>query len=360
VRPARCLALALAALPACDSLIGFDGEPPPLARVQAQITGDFAAVRVEDADAAALRVALVWGAQWLPEATCFAPAASPELAAAIEAGCRNPLAFTPARAAASVPAAPGEPLELPLLELPSAEIMVGDLTARVAYGSLVVFADRDGSGALELAQPARLPGPLHGPPQDDPPVSADRVYGASLVAMTEPDARLAFREGAFNAAAAFYPRSGCAPPPPGFSILEAGGFSLEAALEAAAAGELPPEDPSTCRARAPEDAVVSIALRPPAEVSEVACAQRIDDGSVRYREPPGELDLAAHPYACAPVPGTDLVELVVASGPGAPCKGLTHYTLRGCDDEAELACGAPEWNLVATPPAWWPCAGGAP
>jgi hypothetical protein len=179
--------------------------------------------------------------------------------------------------------------------------------------------------------------------------------------MTEPDARLGFREGAFNAAAAFYPRSGCGAPLPAFSILEAGGFSIAAAIQATAEGRLPPQDPATCRESSPADAPIAIRLRPPAELREVGCQQRRADGAIRYRQPPTEApDLAERPHACAPVAETDLVELIVASRPDETCKGLTHYTLRGCDDASDLLCELPEWDFRAAPPPWWPCTGGEP
>ena len=351
-------ALGLASLTACDDLAGFGGEVPALATVHLQITGDLEAVRAPGAGGESLRISLVWGAQWLAERTCLQQPASPELAAVLAAGCRNPFSFTPARGAASTAATPGLPLELPLFELPSADVMIGGLTARVAYASFVVYDDRDASGALELARPARLPGNMNGPPDDDDDdlSTADIVYGASFVAMTEPDARLAFREGAFNAAAAFYPRSGCGAPLPAFSIAEAGGFTIEAAIQATAAGRLPPQDPATCRETAPADTTVSIALRPPAEVREVGCRQRRADGAVRYRQPPADaVDLADRPHACVAVPETDLVELVIASRAADTCKGLTHYTLRGCDDAGDLSCELPEWDFTAAPPPWWPC-----
>jgi len=365
LRHAAAPALLLALLPACDDLAGFGGEVPPLATLRVQVTGDLSAVRGAAAPAGdeSLRVALVWGAQWLPEQTCLAQGASPELAAVRAAGCRNPFAFTPARVAASAAALPGVPLELSLFELPSADVMVGGLTSRVAYASLVVYDDRDGSGALELARPEHLPSDLNGPPDEleDDLTTADLVYGASLVAMTEPDARLAFREGTFNAGAAFYPRSGCGAPLPGFSIVEAGGFTIAAALQATAEGHLPPQDPATCREAAPADAIISVPLRPSAEVREVGCQQRHADGAARYRQPPVEpIDLTERPFACVPVADTDLVELVIAARPGDTCKGLTHYTLRGCDIATELACELPEWDYTAAPPSWWPCTGGQP
>jgi hypothetical protein len=187
------------------------------------------------------------------------------------------------------------------------------------------------------------------------------VYGSSFVAMTEPDTRLAFREGAFLESG-FYPRHGCAEPLPAFSILSAGGFSFAAAVAATAAGTLPSEDPATCAEAKPEDTVVRVPFRMPAEVQEVGCEQRREDSSVRYRRPPDDpLDLANLTHACAKISAfggeqaPDLIQLLVASPAGDPCKGLTHYTLYGCDESENLTCDVPEWDFRANPPAWWPC-----
>src|SRR5207248_5057396 len=104
----------------------------------------------------------------------------------------------------------------PLLDLPTADLMIGGVTARVAYASLVLYDDVNGNGALDFAAPQRLGG-------DMPPPDEDLVVGASFVTMTAPDRRLAYREGDFDANAACYPRAGCPAPPPGLSIVAAGG-----------------------------------------------------------------------------------------------------------------------------------------
>lgn len=356
---------ALIVLAGCGDLSGFSGAVPPLATITIQATGDIEAVRAPNAPDPDLHVALVWGTQWLPEPTCFLPPDSPELAAVVAAGCRNPLSFTPARVTADAPLVPGEPVSLSVFELPSADLMVGDVTARVGYASLVIYDDRDGDGVLRLARPRRLPtgGPEMGPPDPDPPPSSSIVYGASFVAMTEPDTRLAFREGAFFESG-FYPRHGCGAPLPAFSLLSAGGFSFADAVAATAAGTLPAEDPTSCVETAPEARTIQVPLRAPAEVAEVRCEQRREDSSVRYRRPPTDaIDLANLPHACAKIPnlGGDpiapdgTIQLVVGSASDQACKGLTHYTLLGCDDASTLVCDVPEWDYRAEPPAWWPC-----
>jgi hypothetical protein len=350
----------LGALAGCDALQGFSGPVPPLTTLHVRATGDLEAVRVPGATGEDLHVAVVWGTQWLPEPLCVLPPESPEVAAVLAAGCRDPLAFTPDRVGANVLVGPDVAADLPLFALPSADVMVGDVTARVAYASLVVYDDRDHSGTLELARSRRPPSGGGGRPEPDQ-LTNDLIYGASFVAMSQADARLTFREGAFLESG-FYPRHQCPAPPLSFSIARAGGFTFEAAVAATAAGVLPDEDPATCAAARPDDTTVDIPLRAPAEVREVACQQRREDSSVRYRQPPADSpDLANRAYACAKIPtfGGDtstagIIQLIVASRAEDTCKSVSHYTLVGCD-QGGLTCDPRDWDLRANPPAWWPC-----
>lgn len=341
-------------------LQGFGGPPTPLVTFPVLVSGDVAAAHPPgDPGTASLRVALVWGAQWLTEAFCIRPADSPEAQAAIDAGCRDPFAFVPARVAADVPVVIGTPASLSLFDLPAADVMVGDITARVAHGTMVLYDDRDGDGTLGLATPHRTSGGGPGPPQPNVRDSPDVVYGASFVTMTAPDQRVVFREGQFNETA-FYPRSGCPHPRPGFSVVHAGGFSRDAGLMTALNGQLPLEDPASCTPEGESDPVIEIAVQDPASVQEVSCVQRSDDSSIRYREPPADApDFGGRVTACAHLPSfTDgppsgPIQLVVSGRSSDRCMGLTHYTLRGC--RQDVACAAPDWDFTATPPAWWPC-----
>ena len=52
-------------------------------------------------------------------------------------------------------------------------------------------------------------------------------------------------------------------------------------------------------------------------------------------------------------PASDLIQLVVSGRTFDRCKGLTHYTLRGCREDVN--CPIPDWDFTASPPAWWPC-----
>jgi len=348
------LALALV-LAGCGDLEGFGGPVPPLATFRVEATGDLDAVRVPGATDEKLHAAMVWGAQWLPEPLCFLPAESAEVQAVIDAGCRDPLGFVPDRIGVIVPLELGVTTELSVFDLPSADVMVGDVTARIAYASILVFDDRNGDGRLELN---RSRNDLD--PPDQPPMVRDIVYGASFISMTQPDVRVALREGGYNARAAFYPRSGCGEPAPGFSVLGAGGFSEAEAISSTLAGQLPRQDPATCSERTPDEAVISIPVQAPGPISEVRCTGRRGDSSVRYREPPLEMpDLTNRVAACAKVPdfGTGdaegIIQYIVSTRSDDACKQVLHFSLRGCDED--VSCELPEWDITATPPAWWPC-----
>lgn len=353
------LAVGALALAGCSNLSGFAGDVPPLASLAVHTTGDFASVQAPRADPPNLRAALVWGAQWLTEPLCILPPDNSSVADALAAGCRDPFGFVPDRVAVNAPLAADGTATLDLFDLPAADVMIGDLTARVAYASVVVYDDRDGDGTLTLGRPGRLGGRDDNRP-DDPGIStSDLVYGASFVSMTEPDSRLAYREGGFDQAAAFYPRRGCGDPQPGFSIVSAGGFAANAAIAATLRGELPAEDPAQCGDGA-VTTPVTIAFRPPAELRELACTERRNDSSIRYREPPGEgPDLSMRTLACAKVAdfgsgkANGMIQLIATSRADDSCVGVNHYVLRGCRDAA--TCPMPQWDITATPPAWWPC-----
>ena len=362
-RGVLCLAGLLVA--GCGKLEGFGGPAPPLASFNIVLHGDLASLRPSGVgDVHALRVGLVWGAQWLTEPFCVLPAESTDAAAVIAAGCRDTFGFVPAAVSVSVPIEPETPTTLTLAQLPAADVMVGDVTSRVAFGSLVVFDDRDDTGTLELAMPIRAPsgGRRGGRPQVGNG-SIDVIYGASFLTMTAPDQRVAYREGSWDPVSAFYPRAGCLPPRQGFSVVAAGGFSEAAGLASALTGALPMEDPALCSDPAAPDATIEITAIAPDDALEVGCDERTDDSSIRYREPPADSpDLPTRTVACAHLPAfdtgtgspaSDLIQLVVSGHAYDRCKGLTHYTLRGCFDDVN--CPIPEWDFTASPPAWWPC-----
>ena len=353
----------------CSKPVGLAAPVTPLANVHVQVTGDFTSVVRPDvaADAPHLHVALMWGMQWLPEPFCLLPPASSDVATVLAAGCRDSFGFVPARVGADIEITPGIPATIQLVSLPAADVMVGDLSARVAYASLIVYDDRNGNRTLDVLTPPRphrrnqQPPPV--PVEDGgPPETRDIVYGASFISMTLPDRRVAFREGGFNPNVAFYPRAGCEGPPAGFSILSAGGFSPTDAIVNALQGQLPAEDPSTCAIASLDDTVVIPLQAPSTGLAELACTANDSGGTTFYIEAPAATPgLAGRAWACAAfphLPGDDAgvatgQQLVLASAPSEACQYVNHYTLRGCNNDP--TCSPPGWDSTAAPPSWWPC-----
>lgn len=355
----------LACSSACGKPTGLGGPVTPLAQIHVQTTGDLAPPPIDggvlDAGVAGppLRVALVWGLQWLPEPFCLLPPESPEAAQVIAAGCPDSFGFVADRVGADVAIQPDVPTTIDLISLPGADVMVGDLTARIAYASIVVYQDRNGDGVLDLRHPPQQrrrgesPSDASGPP--------DIVYGASFVSMTAPDQRIAFREGGFNPSLAFYPRVGCPDPPAGFSILSAGGFSPQEALTSALVGQLPAENPASCGTAGLEQTIL-VALQASTDLRQLACTANDSGGVTYYREAPANPpSLVGRAWACTGfphLPGDTAAppagqQLVVAGAADQPCRYTFHYTLRGCGNDP--ACATPNWDITGTPPTWWPC-----
>ncbi|HEX7597846.1 MAG TPA: hypothetical protein VF518_06500, partial [Polyangia bacterium] len=164
----------------CGSPEGFNAPVIPLAQVNALVTGDLASVTppVAMGDAPHLHVALTWGLQSLAEPFCIAPPEAPDgaaLAAVMAAGCPALLRFVPSRVGVDVPIEPAIPATLDLVTLPTADLMVGDITGRIAYASFIVYDDRNSNGMLDLRHP---PQHHHHDAPEDAPGPYDIVYGA--------------------------------------------------------------------------------------------------------------------------------------------------------------------------------------
>lgn len=347
--------VAAVAAAGCGDLVGFGGPPTPLATIHVELSGDVEPLRPPGTanETVRLHAALIWGDQWQPEPLCFLPPESDEAAAVIAAGCPDNFAFMPKRVAAVAPVDTEGTATIELFELPSAEVMVGDVTARIAYASVVVFDDRDGDGDVRLRHDD---GEGEGPAED---AILDFVYGASFLSMSQPDTRIAFREGDFEESA-FFPRAGCEPPPPGFSILSAGGFSEADAIAAVLSGELPQQDPASCRNQTLDSGVVTVPLFEEQVAREAICEGVGGRGYPDYHEAEQDFpDLTERTYACVHVPsfggyeGGDEIQLVMAGPPRDVCRGVTHFVLRGCSDDPN--CEIPEFDFSDNPPDGWPC-----
>ena len=341
---ARALAALACWLAGCGDLYGLKEVQGSVAQVHLRVVGSLAAVRLPatPGEAPRLRVALVWAAPpLLNDSYCrFGPLSDAE-AEVVRAGCPDEQRFMPERVEGSIAVEPGVPALLDVMTPPSADVMTAYASYGLAFGSLVVYDDRDGDGTLELRTPSSPPSP--GP--------IDVVYGGSFISQTLPDQRLSYRHGNFDDAG-FYPRVNCPDPPEGFSILQAGGHVGSSSME----------DAATCAESTLSEAEVVIALQSPEVVGQLACsAGGSGDNAAVYSPPPDdEPDLTRRPWACSTLMSSELqkVELAVATPPGEPCKGITHYVLRGCRGTPD--CIAAKWDRTADPPAWWPCTEPAP
>jgi hypothetical protein len=362
----------------CGKSVGLGGTVTPLAHIHVQVTGDLPPEVA--GDSTHLHLALLWGLQWQPEPFCaFSP---PGAEAVVAAGCPDNFGFVPnpAGSAADVAFQPGAPATLDLMGLPTAGVMVGNLTSRIAYGSIVLYDDVNQNGVLDLRTPPRFRRRNNQPPiAYDGGVTGPRdiVFGASFISMTKPDMRVAFLEGTFDNTVAFYPRAGCTPDPPKeFSILSTGGFSSADTSALLAGQPLPsglrfPEETSCATGSIDDPIVIDLSAQTvdsgqtvdPAQLAQLACTVDPESGSgPNYRAAPTNApDTVSHTCACTSfphIPGDDAgittgQQFVCASAPSEACRYVFHYTLRGCDNDP--SCASPSWDITATPPDWWKC-----
>ena len=392
--------LAVLGSPGCGKLVGLDTPSTPLAQIHFLVTGvpsvpgadageqDGSSLSGADAgeQALQLRIALVWGAQVQPEPFCLFPPKAvapvhveagwkqPSAADVVQQGWPNGFRFVPNLADVDVAVEPDVPGTIDLINLPTAGVMVGDITGRIAYASLVVYDDRNGNSIFDLRHPQRRDHEEHFDPGT--PATRDIPYGASFINMNLPDQRVAYLEGTFDQTAAFYPRYGCesSPPPPAFSILSAGGYmqpSLSDFVAAALAGQL---EETSCGVAKLDEAVVTIPLQmapdgpqswpPPNALRELACTVNNADGSTVYSKPDTAPDLTHLDWACVgfpELPGETAgvasgQQLVVAGSPSEPCQYVTHYILHGCDTDPNCLSGGWDYTTPKNPPpSWWPC-----
>ena len=406
-------ALAATLLVGCNGdIVGLEDTRTPLATLQVRL-----ATGTDISDLQHPRVSLVWGGQAIVETFCWAALIDfdPKEQAVAQAGCRDPLGFFPANVGVSAPVHSDGTAQLELFDLPPASVMVGEITGRVAYASVVLYDDLDDDGSLQLRWPhwhdgrdqngptdgEASPGGEGGPKggggdggeENFGPIPESRtIHGASFVTMAAPDTRVAFREGTFDANSAFYPRVGCAAPPAGYSVLRADGFSPLAVVTS-----LPAFPPTTgCATAAIDGAEITLSRAASTTVDDAGCSlgnSASSTGSARYREPPEEANwLKTLPWVCRTASGAGLgglfgpgagrgsegkpgdggeakpgdggeakpvadVEELVVAYPSSSCSALRHYSLVGCRND--LMCASPDWDIRAHPPAWWPCKGGS-
>lgn len=330
----------LGAVSGCDDLVGLaPSELPPLGAITVQVTGDLGAVRDPDAPPSQLYVALRWLFPGVPDTSCLPPAENPAHARILDEACVDPLSVSPGfDGTIGVPVADDGIATIGLYSPPAQ--LYGDMYSQIAYATIVAYD-------VQAGLPDGFPG-------------AGPYFAASFLSMSQPDVRLAFRHGGYNDELAYYPRRGCAPPPAGFSLVSASGFTVEQALEAQQIGELPSQDPAGCRVDS-LDRGVQLALRPEDELRALRCFT----GPTGFDDPPPALPSPGDPdeerevlVACTTIPRhfegsaehPNKRQALVAVPVGS-CTEIRHYVLRGCFGSP--FCSEPQWS--AAPPSWWPC-----
>jgi hypothetical protein len=273
---------------------------------------------------AALIGSLVWAGLPTVNPVCL-EFSSPDIAAA----CPDPYGVFEAEIEEAAPVDANGDFDLTLFHLPAARVSIGDQTTRIAYGSLLVIEDVDGNG-----QPT-FPGGVRRRDRNDPPPSSnapDRIVAASFYSLHAAQQRVVFREGGFVSPSFFYPED-CGEPPTGFSILSAPPYTGT------------PAAPTACIVASVDTRVDVPAVAPldPTEGLGLLCRPVQRDATVRQpqtdEEPPGK-------HVC-------LSPTVLAAVFNGLCPSLRSYALRGCAQESQ--CPAPEWDITAAPPPWWPC-----
>lgn len=343
-------------------LQSLDGSTTALAKLTVRVTGDIKSLQPlgTEAETPSLRAQIVWGQSWTPDPFCTR-AQNPLAAlkgddlpldasqtAVAKAGCRDIFAFAPGTLGPSAPLSADGTATIAFDALPPASVLVGTVDARLVYGAVVIFDDRNRDKTLQLLAAANQGGPNGGggggggggPPnggggqggQGDARAKEDFAYATSFASMIQPHTRVAYREGTYNAASFYYPTIGCAGPPPGLSLLNVSGSPLQA----------------TCKSSHLADAPVELALQPTETVRMAVCRGE----NARYRNPadserPVTVDLKKVTWACM---GSN--ELLVAET-SVECPRLTHYQLKGC--RADKKCENPDWPLPVALPKWWPC-----
>jgi len=335
---------------ACGSGVHDLGdEAGPLAFVQGEVTGDVARRLPEGraVDDLRLRAGLLWAALAEPGTYCqrYGNPLLPggEVSEVARVACPDLLGVAPGLVGPSAALdTRSSSFEVPLLHLPTAESMVGEVSARVAYASVVLYDDVNGNGTLDLIERPRWRWRDHdddgGPgdrrlrrarlrewPEEDP-ATTDAIYAASFVTMGASHRRLAFREGAF-ATSFFYPMLGCDPPPQGFSVVDVKG----------------PVFQPTCSATPLADAALTLPVAAPSALDDLRCAQPRHQLGVYPEDEPDP----SWPRHCV-----SRDELVTAD-PDAACPGIAQLVLKGCPGQPD--CRYPDWNMCKSPPDWWPC-----
>lgn len=318
--------LALSGLTAaCGQVSELGTEPEALLHVRGRLSRPISA---PTDGFTSLRAGLVWAGVPVFVPFCFEYGENPLKPLQVptdvaEVGCRNPFLVAPGGLGASVAIEPDAlSFQIPITQLPSAEVMIGPLEQRVAYASIVVFDDVDQDGELDLSRGCGRFG--------DSGQGRETIYASSFADLRDRQTRLAYTEGPFDQDSFFYPHPQCRSlPGEGFSIWDVDGIF---------------ESESRCEIH-DMDHEVELTPGVSADLRHLSCIQR-DRQSFPRPPPRDELDEELI-WECTKEGG------LATTNPTCPCPEIRVYTLVGCYDEVE--CEKPDWDRRDTPPEWWPC-----
>jgi len=278
----------------------------------------------------------------------------PEAAGLLTDLCPDPFLVSGAWMASSVtidPQATG--FELTLNALPPFYTVVGDVNGRVAYGSIIVFSDADGDGALTLLPQLGFDKPKGdsegGERGDDKEETgdidgwvSDRVVASSFYHLNEPQVRLVHKEGAFDLSSNFLPAENCEEAPSGFSLLKQ--------VTQDEAGQL-----NACEIGPTTESIPMWPLNDEQD-AQLSCTQNWADWGAPWgcEEASGEWEDEGEGYAAD---YTDAIcirsDLLVLPYPDGGCGAFQTFGLSGC--WSGINCETLDWDCRDAPPADWPC-----
>gem|GEM_PF-2725342 len=396
---------AMLASAGCDEGIkALEEKSEPLWTIPIKVTGDISKMlpkkmKAEDVN---LRVGLVWAGVPNPPRFCIEAmmglAKEASATAVAEKGCRDIFGFVPSLIQASAPIGKDGTALLEIEHLPTAEVLVGTPEGRVAYGSLVIYDDRDNDRALKLRRGNHTftCREQHGP--------GNRGKSSCGPEFEEGDGKgkVARTEGGEGSS------GGQATPPAGGSsssssgdkggnsgnngegnggdggdgkknnkkdrkedwiwgaswtsmiqphvrvAFREGSFDVASLFYPTVGCDPPPQGfslidvsglptASSCEVRDKDAGPVTIALEATETVSDVACT----NDNFHFHDSRRKPD-TSQPWVC-----TAGNRALIAANTPSLCKGLSAVSIVGCRSTA--ACKEPDWDFTKTPPTWWPC-----
>ncbi len=310
---------------ACGQVSELGSEPEPLFHLRAHLSQ---LITPPSEGFTNLRAGLMWAGVPVFVPYCFEYGTNPtkplQLPTKVaKVGCRDPFDIVPGLGGPTVSIDPNtQTFQIPVTQLPSAEVLIGTLEQRMAFASIIVFDDINGDGELDLSRGC---GQFGGGGRPREP-----IYASSFTSLRKRQTRVSYVEGPFDLDSFYYPHPKCPQvPPEGFSIWEVDeAFAFE----------------PDCTIH---DIYHEVELTPvaPLELRPLTCVQRERESFPRAprMQAPDEDDV----WECTKQGG------LAVSNPGCQCPEVRVFTLSGCSDDLE--CEKPEWDVRETPPEWWPC-----